>query len=200
MKQPARSRGGRPRTRQIQPGDRVQLGLRVTPSLKQQIDRYAFDNGRSVSQECEHRLEVAFQFENLLPDTLRLAYGAQLAAILQMMGNAMKETLKYAAKGSMDDRTWAESPYVFDQVRSAVAEVLTACQPRGEIVPPAPKDIALKDFATLFGPIAARRTMQDVVDPPEIDFEAQRTSSELKPALGPLVTRIETHLNRGRKK
>jgi len=51
-----RNRIGRP-TKPPKPGERVSLGLRVTPQMKKQLERAAIKNGRSLSQEAEFRLE-----------------------------------------------------------------------------------------------------------------------------------------------
>jgi hypothetical protein len=50
-----------PRPREL--GKRVQLSLRVTPSLKNQLDAAAAVSGRSQSQEVEFRLERSFARE-----------------------------------------------------------------------------------------------------------------------------------------
>src|SRR5262245_2407464 len=83
-------RGGRPK-RKISPGERVPLGLRVTPSLKSVLDKAAERSGRSQSQEAELRLERTFRDQSLLPDALELAYGRQLAGLLMILARAMKD-------------------------------------------------------------------------------------------------------------
>ncbi len=59
---------GRPRTRELRPGDRVPLSLRVTPETKAKLDKTAADSGRSQSQEAEMRLEQSFEGERMLQD------------------------------------------------------------------------------------------------------------------------------------
>lgn len=53
---PAKKRIGRP-TKPPKPGQRVPLGLRVTPEMKTRLEAAAIKNGRSLSQEAEFRLE-----------------------------------------------------------------------------------------------------------------------------------------------
>ena len=65
MKQERKSRRGRPR-REPDPGERVKLGLRVTPKTKARLDAAAEQNGRSQSQEAELRLEASFEHDRLL--------------------------------------------------------------------------------------------------------------------------------------
>ena len=57
MVKPKPRRGGRPKTRKAKPGERVHLGLRVSPDLKRHLERAAVQSTRSLSQEVEFRLE-----------------------------------------------------------------------------------------------------------------------------------------------
>lgn len=52
----AKKRMGRP-TKPPKEGERVQLGLRVTPEMKRRLEAAATKRGRSLSQEAELRLE-----------------------------------------------------------------------------------------------------------------------------------------------
>ena len=56
MSKPAKKRMGRP-TKRPKPGERVPLGLQVTPEMKKRLEKAAIKNGRSISQEVELRLE-----------------------------------------------------------------------------------------------------------------------------------------------
>ena len=53
-------RKGRP-TKPPREGERIMLGVRVTPAMKRQIDEEARKSGRSLSQEAEIRLERSFE-------------------------------------------------------------------------------------------------------------------------------------------
>jgi hypothetical protein len=109
-----RKRRGRPSL-----GERVGLGLRVTPELKQLIDDAAKRSGRSQSQEVEFRLERSFERQHLLPDALELSYGRRLAGILLLMGSAMASAVRFSGKEPTTDEEWpfaAESGYAAVQV------------------------------------------------------------------------------------
>jgi hypothetical protein len=56
-----KKRIGRP-TKAPKPGERVSLGLRVTPEMKQRLEQAAVRKGRSLSQEVELRLERSLDF------------------------------------------------------------------------------------------------------------------------------------------
>src|SRR5690349_1680838 len=92
-----KSKGGRP-PRQPEAGERFQVSFRVTPELKQRLDRARKHSGRSQSQEAEHRLEMSFQTADLLSDALALAYGPKLAGLLVLIGDAMQVYGWYSSK------------------------------------------------------------------------------------------------------
>ena len=56
---------GRP-TKPPKPGERVPLGLRVTPEMKERLEAAAIKNGRSLSQEAELRLERSLAMQRHL--------------------------------------------------------------------------------------------------------------------------------------
>lgn len=62
-------RVGRPR-RDHDEGERVGLSLRVTPEIKRALDVAAESHGRSLSQECELRLEQTFREESIVSQVL----------------------------------------------------------------------------------------------------------------------------------
>jgi hypothetical protein len=64
MDKTTRKRIGRP-TKPPKPGERVTLGLRVTPEIKNKLEKAAMEKGRSLSQEAEFRLERSFEREAL---------------------------------------------------------------------------------------------------------------------------------------
>src|SRR5215510_2758469 len=85
-------------------GERVPLGLRVTPDLKRKLDAAAEQSGRSQSQEAELRLEHTFDRQGLLSEVLTLAYGKRAADDLMLLGATM----------TMDPKEYREDPDRFD--------------------------------------------------------------------------------------
>ena len=83
---PAGSSGGRRKKRKA---ERVMLGLRVTPELKERLDASAAQSGRSQSQEAEFRLERSFDRSDLLSEVLALTLDRKTAGIALAVGNAM---------------------------------------------------------------------------------------------------------------
>jgi hypothetical protein len=136
-----RKKIGAPPTREPRPGERFQLGVRVTPEAKRRLEKAAASSGRSISQEAELRLERSFDREDLLIEVLSLAYGRQLAGILMMLGSAMNHagvnTLLEAAGGPLskdkDFTNWIDDPDAYEQAQQGVAAVLAACSPNGKV-------------------------------------------------------------------
>jgi hypothetical protein len=81
---------GAPPKRDAKPGERFQLGVRVTPRVKKMLDNAAEESGRSLNQETELRIERSFDRQELLPEVLTLAYGEDIAADLMKLGAEMK--------------------------------------------------------------------------------------------------------------
>jgi hypothetical protein len=123
----AKSRGGRPR-RTPKPGERVVLGLRVTPDLKHQLDAAAELSGRSQSQEAEFRLERSFIEE-------RSVGGPKVHSMTNMI------TATFAHAGHMHARTngrndwetgeWVDDPNSFHEAMTETIEQLLLAMPGG---------------------------------------------------------------------
>jgi TraY domain len=133
-------KGGRPRRRAPVPGERVSLGLRVTPEMKARLDAEARRSGRSQSQEAELRLEQSFRNDNYADQAMDLAYGLRLTALLKALGRVMVDAGPVAAMRKtgrhQDAVNWMSNAYAFDQAAEAVATVLEALQPEGDKTAP----------------------------------------------------------------
>ena len=122
------------------PGKRVSLGLKVTSDIKKRLDNAAREWAHQ-SQEAEARLERSFDHQDLLPQVLGLAYGRQLAAVLLMLGDAMKATGESAGFSATAVRPspmvegtqkWFDIPYAYDQAVRAADSILEALRPAGD--------------------------------------------------------------------
>src|SRR3954469_5227776 len=83
------SRPGR-KARPANRGQRVSLGLKVTPTVKNLVDAAAKESGRTQSQESEARLEASFLNQRLLDETLDIAYGRKNSAVLQLIAEVIR--------------------------------------------------------------------------------------------------------------
>jgi len=124
-------------------GERLPLGLRVTPELKKKLNDASNASGRSLSQEAELRLEHSFNTTNVLFEALDLAYGRRWTGLLLALAQVARTTGTRAVAVSQWQfngcEDWVLDPYAFDQVVSAINVVLEAFRPRGAIpeTPPA---------------------------------------------------------------
>jgi hypothetical protein len=113
----------------------------MAPESKARIERAARESGRSMAQEIELRLEQSFERETQAQHFSDLYFGRELAALLEMIGRAMRDTGAHTAAHSASrgdgSRNWLENPYGFDRAIRAVAKVLDALRPPGKVVVPA---------------------------------------------------------------
>lgn len=121
-------------------GERVPLGLRVTPEFKKRLDEAAAASGRSQSQEAEKRLESTFQAEHVVYDALDLAFGRRVTGILLAAVNAAQLTGTRAVSLSQGNyygtEEWVLDPYAYDQAVKSVNFILEAFRPKGEVASP----------------------------------------------------------------
>jgi hypothetical protein len=112
----AKSFGGRPK-REPEPGERVHLGFRVTPDMKNRVEAAAAASGRSISQEAEFRLERSFSDDSAFSSPEVRLWAHYLAAKFHKEGS-----FRAREKGSaVDDKQWMADP---DCLRTASFEVI----------------------------------------------------------------------------
>jgi hypothetical protein len=130
---------GAPPKRDAKPGERFQLGVRVTPDLKQKLDAAAEMSGRSQSQEAEFRLEHSFDRQGLVLEVLTIAYGSEevadllmtLGTVFRVAGEAVTSNSKMRER--LKSRDWTSDPAVCDIAIEAAHTVLESFRPAGSI-------------------------------------------------------------------
>ena len=138
----------RPRGRPPQPEGarrRSNLTLRVSDKTKAGLERDAAANGRSLSEEAEARLDQAARSQQMLEQGLDLALGRPGAGLILAIVHVVRDVARGAAfvttnRHGGDD--WVNSPYAFEQVSRAIAAMLEAVRPEGDVTPPLPPDWA----------------------------------------------------------
>jgi hypothetical protein len=123
MRASRQNKGGRPRSREPAPGERVSLGLRVTPELKQELDQAAAKSGRSQSQEAELRLENSFRNRRVLDEAMQLAYGRANAGLAFLIADIMNNG-KYVASMISNSEDWIDDPTTFRWIVEILNEEL----------------------------------------------------------------------------
>jgi hypothetical protein len=131
----ASQRGGRPKKAPA-PGERVAIGLRVSPHIKEALDGAMRQTGRTQSQEAELRLEMTFRAQELLEQVLVLAYGHELAGVILLLARSMSIAGRRGAldaTGSFDAiGDWLLNPYAFDQAAQAANVIIEGIRPKGD--------------------------------------------------------------------
>ena len=120
------------------PGTKVSLGLRVTADTKARIDDAAYRSGRSQSEEATWRIERSFDHEDLLLDTLRLAFG-EFGLVVLLLAYRMQTDGRFAAWQATNDVTcwqgdaWMTNPTGYDAAARRAHLILDMFRPAGEI-------------------------------------------------------------------
>jgi hypothetical protein len=174
---------GAPPKRDPEPGERFQIGVRVTPDLKRRLDAAAEDSGRSQSQEAELRLERSFDREDLLTEVLTMSFDSkQLSGLLIMLGMVMVEAGGQAAYRILGEKPqayglisdvafWLANPKVCDIAIEAAITVLESIRPKG---PPPWVDAG-------FGACVANNIIQTL---------REEKDSPIQNLVGPIATRM----------
>jgi len=97
-------------------GARYSLGLKVTGATKKRIDNEARRTGRTQSQEVETRIEWTFRQQDLLPGVLELAYGRQLANLVQQVASAGQNAELQALREKGLPPVWDDPWFLEDAV------------------------------------------------------------------------------------
>lgn len=134
MTEPARRRGRPPKPAVER--KRANITLRVRDHLRERLAEQAAAHQRSISEEAEARLERSFDRQDLLVESLTMAFGGNAAALLLLLGRAASDTgriVGWMANDGADAGTWLSSPQAFHEVEEAVQLVLSALRPPGEL-------------------------------------------------------------------
>jgi hypothetical protein len=180
-------------------GERVSLGLRVTPEMKRRLDEAAKRSGRSQSQEAEFRLEGSFDRGDLLPEVLGLKFGRDLAGVLMLLGNALIYAEGFDQMHNQSGRRpsgryssrWGRDPGSYDEAVDAAVTILQALRPPGQAGPRS--GVGVEVAKALLKEITDGGTWMDT------DTGMIENTDVIRSLLGPLIKRIDP-ANSGRVK
>jgi CelD/BcsL family acetyltransferase involved in cellulose biosynthesis len=121
-------RGPRPKGEYGGKGGRTAvLSTRLQPDSRARLVAAAKTNGRSLSQELEHRLRRTFTEDDKAVDW----YGSgQTAAVVKLIGATIHSAAARVSKRGKHD--WLEEQWLFDDVMDAIAHVLLWFRPGGD--------------------------------------------------------------------
>jgi len=94
------------------------MSWRVTPHLKGWLDQVAAENGRSLAQEIELRLEMSRETERGLLDIHDIAFGAATSGLMLLIGLLGAEARRHGAE------SWGADPEADAVIAAACARVL----------------------------------------------------------------------------
>jgi hypothetical protein len=113
------------------------LSTRLQPDTRTRLSKAAKANGRSLSQELEHRLRAGFIEEDKVVDF----YGSQSnAAVVKLLGAVIQSTCTnwlvktaggWVADPQKDPGEWLRDPKLFDGVLTAIIHALMWFKPSG---------------------------------------------------------------------
>ena len=187
-----KKRTGRPLSKAVT-GKRYSLGLKVTGNIKQRLDHAAKESGRTQSAEAELRLERSFDREDSLVEVLTLAYGAEVAGILMMIGSTIDDVgphTGFAATRTLEGANgWTCQPYAFDQAVQGVNRLLEAMRPAGDPSVPQPIPDELKEIYQQLGIAFANGSLNALLGRAATAKE-KANADKIRPLLGPIAKRI----------
>jgi hypothetical protein len=174
-------------------GERVMLGLRVTPELKERLDDATRRSGRSQSQEAEFRLELSFEREDLLADALKLAVSGPTAGLVLALATAMNGAGYQASveAGKPLREHWMNDPYSYEKAAQAAASIIEALRPEGDRTPP----LTPGNFKNVLPAWNYGAMVLSAIDDPEATAEwdhfivqmSKVTAGQIRSLLGPIA-------------
>ena len=103
------------------------LSTRLQPDTRARLVAAKEANGRSLSQELEHRLRRTFIEDD---KTIEFYGNQQTAAVVKLIGATIQSV---AARGSAEKKhDWLKEQWLFDDVTSAIVHVLLWFRPGGD--------------------------------------------------------------------
>ncbi len=129
---PKKPRRGRP---PLKPDSRRSYKLSVTirERLRRQLEQSAEEEGRTLSQEVEYRIERSFERAELMWEMMELAYGREAAALLVVMARAMADAgrasgYRHSPTGN-EGASWLDDRFAYEQAQKAAATILEKFKP-----------------------------------------------------------------------
>lgn len=118
--------------------NRVMVGTRLSPEMKQKLDDAAARSGRSQAQEVEFRLEHSFERDDLVPLVLGVHFGRDLSALVYLLAKVMSHAGFTAIARRRIVANWWDDPYAFAEACRWANAVLDAARPEGTPIEPEP--------------------------------------------------------------
>jgi hypothetical protein len=111
-------------------GKSLVFSTRISPELREALEKSANSSGRSVSQEVEHRLRRSFAEDETIVD---LFGSRQTYRIMRMMADAVHISQRQGEFVGRPDVVfdWITNPAAFHLARQAIISILDMIEPGG---------------------------------------------------------------------
>jgi hypothetical protein len=106
------------------------IAIRLSPGLREHLEKARQESGSSMSREIERRLIDSFQMDQKCVEEFGSMFNYRL---FRMMADGFKQ-LEYQCKGN---KLW-EDRFVFNQSKIYINTILNHFQPKGRSIPPEP--------------------------------------------------------------
>jgi hypothetical protein len=146
---------------------------RITPQVRQALERYAANSGQSISQAAERLLIDGLDakkwrdkhraLRNLCFVIERIALEASGARWFDPTDTMFKQSPYHAKTGEELFNKWRTDPFCFLAFKSAVLSLLTAIEPNGEVRSP----LAADDIDEVLGDDPLKELMKRTYASPE---------------------------------
>jgi hypothetical protein len=175
------------------------LSTRISAGLRANLATAAKSSGHTLSREIEHRLRRTFSDDAKISDAFgdrrNYALMKMISSVVEAVVN--RKILSAVTAKQLKKLHWLDDPYAFDQAIRAIAAVLDAIRPPGEI--PQSLDEVLDQYGGTFqGKFNAIETLRDIQTasdqlplPSTKGTRHQHKMSALKSDIGDLADRAQ---------
>jgi hypothetical protein len=190
----------RPRGRPPKPDAERKRGIfamRMRDGTMALLAQRAAANQRSLSEEGEALLEYALHAEERLDQSFDLTFGRPAAGLLMVLARAIRDTGPHAGfmttMSQSGAENWLNNPYAFNEVSSAVTDIIDGFRPEGTIEPPRmpdgpPGSPDLNKVIATIGREAAKHLLEAIANPAGgSDRGLEQWAAPARERLGPAV-------------
>ena len=118
-----RAKGGRP-LKDASKGKRAKYAFRMSDFTRDQITGHANENGRSLSEEVEYRIEQSLQKDGRLNSVLTMLGGSEMVMFATLMSGDLRIAIGEADAKVTSKLQWFESPEKLEVVRQHMRDVV----------------------------------------------------------------------------
>jgi len=155
----ATKRAARGRPRKISGGKTAIFSTRITPELRQELERSAAASGITLTQEIVSRLRRSFDLDKEREQIFQKFGGHQNYAVCLLFSGLMEDVSRAAGK------RWTDDPWAYKQVRQGILRLLDEWCPPGEVKQPVlreyPPELAQRIGEFLAGHLLANLSFND---------------------------------------